>query len=46
MSRIKPVSSVTLDAQVPLLIIGAGAAGLCAALAAEGSGRRAPGDRT
>ena len=38
MSRIKPVSSVTLDAQVPLLIIGAGAAGLCAALAAKEAG--------
>lgn len=38
MSRIKPVSSVSLDAQVPLLIIGAGAAGLCAALAAREAG--------
>ena len=38
MSRIKPVSSVNLDAQVPLLIIGAGAAGLCAALAAKEAG--------
>ena len=38
MSRIKPVSSVSLDAQVPLLIIGAGAAGLCAALAAKEGG--------
>ena len=38
MSRIKPVSGVTLDAQVPLLIIGAGAAGLCAALAAKEAG--------
>jgi len=38
MSRIKPVSSVILDAQVPLLIIGAGAAGLCAALAAKEAG--------
>ena len=38
MSRIKPVSSVSLDAQVPLLIIGAGAAGLCAALAAKEAG--------
>ena len=38
MSRIKPVSSVILDTQVPLLIIGAGAAGLCAALAAKEAG--------
>jgi flavocytochrome c len=38
MSRIKPVSGVILDAQVPLLIIGAGAAGLCAALAAREAG--------
>jgi fumarate reductase flavoprotein subunit len=38
MSRIKPVSGVALDAQVPLLIIGAGAAGLCAALAAKEAG--------
>ena len=38
MSRIKPASSVALDAQVPLLIIGAGAAGLCAALAAKEAG--------
>jgi fumarate reductase flavoprotein subunit len=38
MSPIKPASDIPLDAEVPLLIIGAGAAGLCAALAAKEAG--------
>jgi fumarate reductase flavoprotein subunit len=38
MSPVKPASSVASDAEVPLLIIGAGAAGLCAALAAKQAG--------
>ena len=38
MSPIKPASDIPFDAEVPLLIIGAGAAGLCAALAAKESG--------
>jgi fumarate reductase flavoprotein subunit len=38
MSAIKPASDAPLDAQTPLLIIGAGAAGLCAALAAKETG--------
>jgi fumarate reductase flavoprotein subunit len=38
MSPIKAAAGVTFDAQVPLLIIGAGAAGLCAALAAREAG--------
>jgi fumarate reductase flavoprotein subunit len=38
MSGVKPASGVTFDAEVPLLIIGAGAAGLCAALAAKQAG--------
>jgi fumarate reductase flavoprotein subunit len=38
MSAVKPAAGVSFDAQVPLLIIGAGAAGLCAALAAREAG--------
>jgi fumarate reductase flavoprotein subunit len=38
MSAVKPAADVSFDAQVPLLIIGAGAAGLCAALAAREAG--------
>jgi fumarate reductase flavoprotein subunit len=37
-SRVASAAGVTLDVQVPLLIIGAGAAGLCAALAAKEGG--------
>jgi fumarate reductase flavoprotein subunit len=39
MNSVKPSAGVKLDVQVPLLIIGAGAAGLCAALAANEAGR-------
>jgi fumarate reductase flavoprotein subunit len=38
MSAVKPAAGVTFDAQVPVLIVGAGAAGLCAALAAREAG--------
>ena len=38
MSQVKPAAGVSFDAQVPLLIVGAGAAGLCAALAAAEAG--------
>jgi fumarate reductase flavoprotein subunit len=38
MRPVKPALDVTFDAEVPLLIIGAGAAGLCAALAAKQAG--------
>ena len=38
MTSIKPASGVTFDAEVPILIVGAGAAGLCAALAAKEAG--------
>jgi fumarate reductase flavoprotein subunit len=38
MSTVKPAAGVSFDTQVPLLIIGAGAAGLCAALAAREAG--------
>jgi fumarate reductase flavoprotein subunit len=38
MSPIKLASDVPFDAQVPLLIVGAGAAWLCAALAAREAG--------
>jgi fumarate reductase flavoprotein subunit len=38
MSPVKAAAGVTFDAQVPLLIVGAGAAGLCAALAANEAG--------
>jgi fumarate reductase flavoprotein subunit len=38
MSPVKLASDVTFDTEVPLLIIGAGAAGLCAALAAKQAG--------
>jgi fumarate reductase flavoprotein subunit len=38
MSPIRPAAGVTFDARVPLLIVGAGAAGLCAALAAREAG--------
>ena len=38
MSPVKLAAGVTFDAQVPLLIVGAGAAGLCAALAATEAG--------
>jgi fumarate reductase flavoprotein subunit len=38
MTSIRPASGVTFDAEVPILIIGAGAAGLCAALAAKEAG--------
>jgi fumarate reductase flavoprotein subunit len=37
-STVKPAAGVSFDTQVPLLIIGAGAAGLCAALAAREAG--------
>ncbi|MGZ5874055.1 MAG: FAD-dependent oxidoreductase, partial [Bradyrhizobium sp.] len=37
-SPIRPVSDVPFDVRVPLLIVGAGAAGLCAALAAREAG--------
>jgi fumarate reductase flavoprotein subunit len=38
MTSVGPADGVKLDLQVPLLIIGAGAAGLCAALAAHEAG--------
>src|SRR4051794_41712905 len=38
MSSVKPSDDVEFDSEVPLLIIGAGAAGLCAALAASEAG--------
>lgn len=38
MSPVKPAAGATFDAEVPLLIVGAGAAGLCAALAAKEAG--------
>ena len=38
MSGVKPSEDVEFDSEVPLLIIGAGAAGLCAALAANEAG--------
>lgn len=38
MSAIKPATDAPFDLEVPLLIIGAGAAGLCAALAAKEAG--------
>ncbi|MDP1910015.1 MAG: FAD-dependent oxidoreductase, partial [Hyphomicrobium sp.] len=38
MTSVGPADGVKLDLQVPLLIIGAGAAGLCAALAANEAG--------
>jgi len=38
MTRVKPSDDIEFDSEVPLLIIGAGAAGLCAALAANESG--------
>ncbi len=38
MSEVRSSQGVAFDAQVPLLIIGAGAAGLCAALAASEAG--------
>ena len=38
MSTVVPYSGQAADAEVPLLIIGAGAAGLCAALAARAAG--------
>lgn len=38
MSTVKPASGVTFDVEAPLLIVGAGAAGLCAALAAKEAG--------
>lgn len=38
MSRVASADGAVLDVQVPLLIIGAGAAGLCAALAAKEAG--------
>jgi len=38
MSSIKPAPDVPFDAEAPLLIVGAGAAGLCAALAAKEAG--------
>src|SRR5664279_5659615 len=38
MSVIRPVAGKTFGAEVPLLIVGAGAAGLCAALAAKEAG--------
>jgi len=38
MSSIRPASEVLFDAEVPIVIVGAGAAGLCAALAAKEAG--------
>jgi fumarate reductase flavoprotein subunit len=38
MTAIKPAGDTPFDAQTPLLIVGAGAAGLCAALAAKEAG--------
>lgn len=38
MSRVEPASGVSFDAHAPVLIVGAGAAGLCAALAATEAG--------
>src|SRR3954454_5442146 len=38
MTSVKPSDDVEFDSEVPLLIIGAGAAGLCAALAASEAG--------
>lgn len=38
MTSVKPSEDVEFDSEVPLLIIGAGAAGLCAALAASEAG--------
>ena len=38
MARVEPADDVDFDSEVPLLIIGAGAAGLCAALAASEAG--------
>ena len=38
MTSVKPSEDVDFDSEVPLLIIGAGAAGLCAALAASEAG--------
>jgi len=38
MAEVKPSDDVDFDSEVPLLIVGAGAAGLCAALAASEAG--------
>src|SRR3954464_15665871 len=38
MTAVKPADDVEFDSEVPLLIIGAGASGLCAALAASEAG--------
>src|SRR3954452_18875517 len=38
MSSVKPSDDVEFDSEVPALIVGAGAAGLCAALAASEAG--------
>jgi fumarate reductase flavoprotein subunit len=38
MNRIKPAADAPFDVEAPLLIVGAGAAGLCAALAAKDAG--------
>lgn len=38
MSAVRPADDVDFDSEVPLLIVGAGAAGLCAALAAHEAG--------
>ena len=38
MNPVKPADDVPFDVEAPLLIIGAGAAGLCAALAAKEAG--------
>jgi len=38
MSTVQPATGATFETQVPLLIVGAGAAGLCAALAAKETG--------
>src|SRR3954464_6569857 len=38
MTAVKPADDVEFDSEVPLVIIGAGAAGLCAALAASEAG--------
>jgi len=38
MSAVKPAAGITFETQTPLLVVGAGAAGLCAALAAKEAG--------
>src|SRR5580765_2738745 len=38
MTNVKPADDAEFDSEVPVLIVGAGAAGLCAALAASETG--------